>query len=454
MGLRKMILVFVVIILALTSYGQNYSKQFDALTLKKDTARQYILLKKWEKERPEDPELYTSYFNYYVEKSVKIVSPGARKTIGRDNTEKARDVKEVPAAEPSAAPAKRAEDTVAKQPVKLPVVTVDSIKKGTDSVKRTPVTFIIKDSTLKFSIPASVSVGAFIKRIERLVQEADTSRSLVTENFISVDSVKAHQAITLTDTAAKSGASPILIKDTVVKDPDTGGHRQQKTVVDSVVLPKDTTTVTATNAGQSENPVTDSVQYDIRYLIKAFEYINKGIAGYPNRIDMRLSKIYILSQYKDYKWMTKEIIKMLDHSSVNKNVWFETDDKRVEDPRNFMLNVIQDFIGNLFDIGIAQSDNIRAISETALKYYPQHVQSLSNIATVYIMNKDYEKGLDYFQRAEQLATHDGIILMDMANAYLESKNIPKAEEYFHKVVKYGNKIDAETAAKQLEILEK
>lgn len=50
-------------------FGQNYKVQFDELCQDGDTTQQIEFLKKWEVEDPNNPELFTSYFNYYFLKS-------------------------------------------------------------------------------------------------------------------------------------------------------------------------------------------------------------------------------------------------------------------------------------------------------------------------------------------------------------------------------------------------
>jgi len=55
------------------SYGQNFKARFYDLISKKDTSAQSKLLADWEKTNPDDPELYTAYFNFYVIKSTTEV---------------------------------------------------------------------------------------------------------------------------------------------------------------------------------------------------------------------------------------------------------------------------------------------------------------------------------------------------------------------------------------------
>lgn len=63
MKLIPSILAF--LILTNFSFGQDYKAQFDELCQEGDTIKQIELLKKWESEVPNNPELFTSYFNYY-----------------------------------------------------------------------------------------------------------------------------------------------------------------------------------------------------------------------------------------------------------------------------------------------------------------------------------------------------------------------------------------------------
>lgn len=49
--------------------GQAYKAKFDSLWQAADTSTQIALLREWEVAEPQNPELYTSYFNYYFLKS-------------------------------------------------------------------------------------------------------------------------------------------------------------------------------------------------------------------------------------------------------------------------------------------------------------------------------------------------------------------------------------------------
>jgi len=67
--MRGWVVMVIGLVLSCPTQGQTNFDQFKTLLAKKDTAAQHQLLIEWEKSKPDDPELYTSYFNYYVYKS-------------------------------------------------------------------------------------------------------------------------------------------------------------------------------------------------------------------------------------------------------------------------------------------------------------------------------------------------------------------------------------------------
>jgi tetratricopeptide (TPR) repeat protein len=67
--MKKTLSILAFSILTNLCFGQGYKTQFDQLCQEGDTIKQIELLTKWESEDPKNPELFTSYFNYYFLKS-------------------------------------------------------------------------------------------------------------------------------------------------------------------------------------------------------------------------------------------------------------------------------------------------------------------------------------------------------------------------------------------------
>lgn len=197
------------------------------------------------------------------------------------------------------------------------------------------------------------------------------------------------------------------------------------------------------------------IYYDEIDFNKSIAYINKGIAYFPNRLDMRFGKIYVLGLRENWKDFTTEIIKTIEYSNTNNNQWTWTNNKLVENPKDFFLENVQSYIYQLYNTGNdALLKNIREISETILKYYPNSVESLSNISVTYLLNKEYDNALKPLLKAEKLAPKDYIVLGNIAQAYKLKGNKKKAIEYYEKTAKYGNEKNKKFAKEQLRKLKK
>ncbi len=210
------------------------------------------------------------------------------------------------------------------------------------------------------------------------------------------------------------------------------------------------------NSKDSSNQVVGYIYsdkvYNRHYLNLAFNVIDKGITKFPNRLDMRFGKTHILGQSGNYEKFTDEIIKTIDYSTKNKNAWQWTTNEPVEEPKEFLLENIQIYVGNLFDLGTDQAKNIRRIAETTLKIYPDHIISLSNLGISYIFEKNYLKALNPLLTAEKKSPKDAIILGNIAHVYLNLKDNKKAIEYYKKVMQFGDDNAKSFSQKQLKKL--
>lgn len=87
MKVRAIFISFIIILISHFTFSQNFQEQFSQHCQSKDTLAQRQLLEKWEKEKPNDAEMFTSYFNYYFLKArqEKIVLEGMPKKEETDS---------------------------------------------------------------------------------------------------------------------------------------------------------------------------------------------------------------------------------------------------------------------------------------------------------------------------------------------------------------------------------
>lgn len=81
----KLCLILIFTFLVNLTYSQSYFEKFKKFTKDNDTIQQLELLKEWETKNENDPELYTSYFNYYFSKSKTELISIDKKSNGKES---------------------------------------------------------------------------------------------------------------------------------------------------------------------------------------------------------------------------------------------------------------------------------------------------------------------------------------------------------------------------------
>jgi len=206
------------------------------------------------------------------------------------------------------------------------------------------------------------------------------------------------------------------------------------------------------SAGAQVGFLSDDFDYDSALLAKAFQYIDKGISTYTTRLDMRFGKIYALGKIGNYQRFTNEIVRTIEVSNKLKSQWTWADNKKVEDPERFFLGNIQEYVVQLYNAGDDQLDRMRTIAQTVLKYYPKHVESLSNLAITYGLQGNYNKALESLLQAEKIMPRDVIVLNNIATMYERKGDKPNAIKYFELTAKLGDKEARDAAIEKLKEL--
>lgn len=194
------------------------------------------------------------------------------------------------------------------------------------------------------------------------------------------------------------------------------------------------------------------ITYDRTLLNQGFSYIDKGIAKFPDRLDMRFGKVYMLGQAKDFNGFTAEIIKTIDYGKTIDFKWRWSGGKPLDEPDKFMLSTIQDYFGQLYEAGDRQLDNMLAIATENLKYFPESVENLSNVAVIHMLRKEYDAALPGLLKAEKIAPQDGIVLNNIAFCYFDKNDKPNAIKYYELVLKYGDEKGKQYAQSRLKEL--
>lgn len=208
------------------------------------------------------------------------------------------------------------------------------------------------------------------------------------------------------------------------------------------------------SVGNVAGYLSSNVSYDSSNLAVAFNYINTGIEKFPNRLDIRFGKCYVLEQINDYDNFTKELIKAIEYSALIKNKWLWTESKKLDDGEKFFLETVQEYLKELYD---TENDhlleNMKQIGEATLKYYSSSIEILSTTAVAYMLTKNYDKALEYLKQAEKINPKDFIVLNNIAQGYKLKGDKVNAIKYYELTEKYGDDEAKEQARKNIKELE-
>lgn len=194
--------------------------------------------------------------------------------------------------------------------------------------------------------------------------------------------------------------------------------------------------------------------YNTGKISLAISYVNTGIEKFPNRLDIRFGKCYMLQQIGDWENFSKELIRTIDYSQINKNNWLWSGNKPQPDGEHFLLETIQTYLKQLYD---TEDDNLLPymiqIGEATVKYYSNSVEILSTTAVALLLTKNYDKAIEYLKQAEKLNPEDFIVLNNIAQGYKLKGDKANAIKYYKLMEKYGDEQAKQQARDNIKALE-
>tara|TARA_Y100000588_G_scaffold382271_1_gene469427 strand:- start:4202 stop:5095 length:894 start_codon:yes stop_codon:yes gene_type:complete len=204
---------------------------------------------------------------------------------------------------------------------------------------------------------------------------------------------------------------------------------------------------------QNAGYIGSKIHFNQAELKKGLDKIDEGIKLYPNRLDMRFGKIFVLGQIEDWSYFTSEILKTIEFSAKNNNNWTWTNNKKYDNGEKEFLLGIQSYQLQLYNTGNDDLlKNMREIANKVLEHYPNHIESLSNLSITYLLTEEYDKGIEPLLKAEKINPKDYIVLGNIALGYKLKGDKEKAIEYYEKTVEYGDESAKEYAKQQLKEL--
>lgn len=182
------------------------------------------------------------------------------------------------------------------------------------------------------------------------------------------------------------------------------------------------------------------VYYQPKQVASAIACIDSAIALFPDRLDLRFGKIYLLGETQSYQAFADEIVKTIHYGATFNHNWKWTDGLAIDGGIASFNESIQSYIVQLYDTNVdSLGVQIGQIATAVLQYDPNNIENLSNLAISYMLASNYEEALKPLLKAETVDPTDAIVLSNIAFCYHRINNKEQAIAYYEKSIKYGDR---------------
>jgi tetratricopeptide (TPR) repeat protein len=188
-----------------------------------------------------------------------------------------------------------------------------------------------------------------------------------------------------------------------------------------------------------------------KYRSAAADELERALRLAPDRLDIMLGRALILNDAHDWQPLREQMevaLKRASHDPQNL-LWLEN--KPTPRPAtDEVLDSLHSKIVDAFDEKSAQGDRrAKELATLGLKYFPNAVKILSDLATAHAFANDWRTATQYYERAAALAPEDSIVLGNLARSYVKLGNGQKAELAAKRVISLDNDSRAVEQAKEI-----
>jgi len=202
----------------------------------------------------------------------------------------------------------------------------------------------------------------------------------------------------------------------------------------------------------------DSLGTDVNYFQETFyedslfalasQAIDQAVKLYPDRLDLRFSKITSLVGYEKESpdMATSALSSLIDYNGTVHPAWKYGDEPAEDD---LFEAGIQEYCASFYTIGTPTSyESFRTLSEKMLKYDPKNPLFMSNIGTYYFIAKgDNKTARKYYDKVLKLDPSNYTAIKNSVLMARHDKNAKQEKKYLPMLVKYSPD-DSEKAAAQ------
>jgi len=210
----------------------------------------------------------------------------------------------------------------------------------------------------------------------------------------------------------------------------------------------------------SKTLIENDLKSQASLFIPFIDKLSRTCKGLDVNLDNRLGNLRSLlkksAPLTDIETQIHKISQLLQqYSAKNDTNWTWTNNEKYDGGEKEFLLDMQTYQLQLYNTGNDNLlKNMREIANTVLKFYPNHIESLSNLSITYLLVGEYDKGIEPLLRAEKINPKDYIVLSNIAKGYKLKGDKKKAIEYYERTVEFGDDSAKEYAKQQIIELKK
>ena len=170
--------------------------------------------------------------------------------------------------------------------------------------------------------------------------------------------------------------------------------------------------------------------------LQTFDFMDEGVSAFPDRLDLRFSRIYTMIRVEDYPAALSGLDDILSRNDVNGGEWLWMNDEPVEDTRNAILSTFDDYLSRIRESGQKETvdawlegtadtypffkngfliikerwlseewrqDEAIGILRSILAEDPEYRAALYDLAYLSYLRNDYDTAIDYFGKLRDLS---------------------------------------------------
>ena len=201
------------------------------------------------------------------------------------------------------------------------------------------------------------------------------------------------------------------------------------------------------STGADVNYFEETVYSDSLFALSS-QAMDQAIRLYPDRLDLRFSKITSLIGYEKESpdMATSALSALIDYNGTRHPSW-QYDGEPVD--KDIFESGVQEYCATFYTIGSPVSyESFRTISEKMLKYDPKNPLFLSNLGTYYFVAKrDNKTARKYYDKVLKIEPSNYTAIKNSVLMARRDKNVKMEKKYLPMLVRYGAD-DAEKASAQ------